>query len=193
MTPRVVTCSLYTCIMCYCVISASAYTSAGPVSLKENGVFTFVSTSGCTDWHTAHSTLRPRHVVSCSSRSSQISIFPTSCANDAKSCDMFSLHLYHVLLCHLCICVHFRRAVSLKENGVFTFVSTSGYSDWHTAHSTHNTDEDEAKTTEEAFHDPERDEVQLVAWLVASPKGPQRTKNGGGGMIPRQAWSPLYA
>ena len=35
--------------MCYCVISASAYTSAGSLSLKQNGVFTFVITSGRTD------------------------------------------------------------------------------------------------------------------------------------------------
>ena len=48
------TCSLYTCVMCDCVISASAYTSAGRLSLKQNGVFTFVITSGCTDLHTAH-------------------------------------------------------------------------------------------------------------------------------------------
>ena len=34
-----VTCSLYTCVMCDCVISASAYTSAGRLSLKQNGVF----------------------------------------------------------------------------------------------------------------------------------------------------------
>ena len=35
--------------MCYCDTSASAYTSAGPLSLKQNGVYTFVITSGCTD------------------------------------------------------------------------------------------------------------------------------------------------
>ena len=33
-----VTSSLYTCVMCYCVIIAPAYTSAGPWSLKQNGV-----------------------------------------------------------------------------------------------------------------------------------------------------------
>ena len=38
--------------MCYCVITASAYTSAGPLSLKQNGVVTFVITSGSTDLHT---------------------------------------------------------------------------------------------------------------------------------------------
>ena len=32
---------------------------------------------------------------------------------------IFPTHLCHVLLCHLCICVHFRRALSLKQNGVF--------------------------------------------------------------------------
>ena len=43
--------------MCCCVVSASVYTSAGPLSLKQNGVFTLVITSGCTDSaHTAHST-----------------------------------------------------------------------------------------------------------------------------------------
>ena len=42
----------------------------------------------------------------------------------------FSLvHLCHVLPCHLC--------TSLKQNGVFTLVITSGYTDSHTAHSTH--------------------------------------------------------
>ena len=40
--------------MCYCVISASVYTSAGPLSLKQNGVFTLVVTPVCTDLHTAH-------------------------------------------------------------------------------------------------------------------------------------------
>ena len=42
--------------ICYCVSSALAYTSAGPLSLKQNCVFTFVTTSGHTDSHTAHST-----------------------------------------------------------------------------------------------------------------------------------------
>ena len=53
--------------------------------------------------------------------------------------------------------------------------------------------EDEAKRTGEAFHDLVRDEVPLVALLVASPTGPQRIRNGGGGIRPRQAWSLLYA
>ena len=48
------TCALVSCF--YCAISASACTSAGPFSLKQNGVFTYVITSGCTDLHTAHST-----------------------------------------------------------------------------------------------------------------------------------------
>ena len=34
-----VTFSLYTCVMCYCVISASAYTSARPSSLKQKRCF----------------------------------------------------------------------------------------------------------------------------------------------------------
>ena len=57
-TPRVtgVTLSLYTCVMWYCVITAPAYTSAGNLSLKQNGVVTFYITSGRTDLHTAHST-----------------------------------------------------------------------------------------------------------------------------------------
>ena len=42
--------------MCYSVIFASPYTSASPLSLKQNGVFTLVTTSGYTDLHTAHST-----------------------------------------------------------------------------------------------------------------------------------------
>ena len=44
-----VTFSLYTSVICYCVTIALAYTSAGLLSLKQNGVFTFVITSGCTD------------------------------------------------------------------------------------------------------------------------------------------------
>ena len=35
-----VTSSLYTYVMCYCVVTASAYTPAGPLSLKQNGVYT---------------------------------------------------------------------------------------------------------------------------------------------------------
>ena len=80
--------------------------------------------------------------------------------------------------------------LSLKQNGAFTFVITSGYTDSHTAHSTHNTDEDEAKKTEEAFHNLERDEVQLVCVTRCKPErpsGPQRTRNGDGGTRPRQA------
>ena len=42
-------------MICYCDISASAYTSAGPLSLKQNGVYTFVITSGRTDCHWAPS------------------------------------------------------------------------------------------------------------------------------------------
>ena len=49
-----VTFSLNTCVMCYRVITAPAYTSAGPMSLKQNGVSTFLITSGCTDLHTGH-------------------------------------------------------------------------------------------------------------------------------------------
>ena len=45
----VVTLSLYTCVRCFCVITASAYTHTGPVSLKQNGVYTLVITSCCTD------------------------------------------------------------------------------------------------------------------------------------------------
>ena len=44
-----VTSSLCAYVMCYCVITASAYTSAGSLSLKQNGVYTKVITSGCTD------------------------------------------------------------------------------------------------------------------------------------------------
>ena len=43
------TSSLYTCVMCCCVIGASTYTSAGPLGLKQNGVYTLVITPGCTD------------------------------------------------------------------------------------------------------------------------------------------------
>ena len=35
--------------MCHCVTAVSAYTSAGPLSLKQNGVYTSVITSVCTD------------------------------------------------------------------------------------------------------------------------------------------------
>ena len=48
-----VLCALLACVI---VSSASAYTSAGPSSLKQNGVVTFVSTLGYTDSHIAHST-----------------------------------------------------------------------------------------------------------------------------------------
>ena len=49
-----VTFSLNTCVMCYCAITAPAYTSPGPLSINQNGVFTFVITSGYTHVHTAH-------------------------------------------------------------------------------------------------------------------------------------------
>ena len=42
-------------VVCYRVSTAVAYTFAGPLSLKQNGVFTYHTTSGCTAWHTAHS------------------------------------------------------------------------------------------------------------------------------------------
>ena len=47
---RTVTFSLYTCVICYRASTAPAYTSAGPLSLKQNGVDTLV----ITDSHTAH-------------------------------------------------------------------------------------------------------------------------------------------
>ena len=46
----------YTRVICYRTSTAHAYTSAGPLSLKQKGVFTFVITSGHTNQHTAHST-----------------------------------------------------------------------------------------------------------------------------------------
>ena len=39
------------------------------------------------------------------------------------------VHLCHLLLCQHCTCAHFRRPSSLKQNGVYTFVITSGYTD----------------------------------------------------------------
>ena len=51
--------------MCYSVIFASAYTSAWPLSLKQNGVFTLVTTSAYTDSHTAHSTHSTHFVRHC--------------------------------------------------------------------------------------------------------------------------------
>ena len=42
-----------TSVICYHVSTALANTSAGPLSLKQNGVFTYHTTSGCTDQHTA--------------------------------------------------------------------------------------------------------------------------------------------
>ena len=42
-------------VICCRVSTALAYTFAGPLSLKQNGVFTCRTTSGCTDQHTAHS------------------------------------------------------------------------------------------------------------------------------------------
>ena len=47
---------LCTGVICDSVSTALAYTSAGPLSLKQNGVFTHHTASGCTDPHTAHST-----------------------------------------------------------------------------------------------------------------------------------------
>ena len=47
---RTVTFHLYTCVICYCVISSSAYISEAPLSLKQNCVDTLV----ITDSHTAH-------------------------------------------------------------------------------------------------------------------------------------------
>ena len=42
---------LCTSVIRYSVSSALAYTFAGPLSLKQNGVFTYHTTSGCTDPH----------------------------------------------------------------------------------------------------------------------------------------------
>ena len=42
-------------VICYRVSTALTYTFAGPLSLKQNGVFTHHTASGCTDEHTAHS------------------------------------------------------------------------------------------------------------------------------------------
>ena len=36
-------------VVCHCITTAFAYTSAGPLGLEQNGVFTFVITSVCTD------------------------------------------------------------------------------------------------------------------------------------------------
>ena len=49
--------------MCHCVISASAHTSAGPLSLKQNGVFTFVITSGGTHCTLRTLTTSPEQVI----------------------------------------------------------------------------------------------------------------------------------
>ena len=51
---------LCTGVICYRVSTALAYTSAGPLSLKRNGVSTDHTTSGCTDQHTAHSSHKSR-------------------------------------------------------------------------------------------------------------------------------------
>ena len=40
---------LYIRFMCHCVTAVSAYTSSGSLSLKQNGVYTSVITSVCTD------------------------------------------------------------------------------------------------------------------------------------------------
>ena len=56
LAPRLTGVTSFTCVICYSVSTALAYTSAGPLSLKQNGVFTLVITSGYTDPHTAHST-----------------------------------------------------------------------------------------------------------------------------------------
>ena len=46
---------LSTSVICHSVSTALAYTFARQLSLKQIGVVTFVTTSGCTDQHTAHS------------------------------------------------------------------------------------------------------------------------------------------
>ena len=47
------------------------------------------------------------------------------------------VHLCHVLLCHICICVHFRRALGPQAKRCFHIVIASGCTDQHTAQSTH--------------------------------------------------------
>ena len=54
--------------ICYCVNTALAYTFAGHLSLKQNGVFTSATTSGYTDSHTAHSLHIGSRTGYCSSR-----------------------------------------------------------------------------------------------------------------------------
>ena len=72
--------------------------------------------------------LRPRHVIFCSATSSQFSILLMFCESDAKSygCDIFPVHLCHVLQCHHCICVHFRRALESQAKRCLHIIITSG-------------------------------------------------------------------
>ena len=57
---------------------------------------------------------------------------------DDGTCVIYPAHMCHVLQCHHCICVHFRRALeSQAKNGEFTFVITSGCTNVHTAHTPH--------------------------------------------------------
>ena len=55
---RVVKCDIFhfcSGVMCCHVSTALAYTFAGPLGLKQNGVFTYQTTSGYTGQYTAHS------------------------------------------------------------------------------------------------------------------------------------------
>ena len=53
---------LCTSVICHSVNIARVHSSAGPLSLKQNGVFPYHTTSCCTDQYAAHSTHKP-HLV----------------------------------------------------------------------------------------------------------------------------------
>ena len=61
------------------------------------------------------------------------------CESDARSygCDIFPVHLCHVLLCHHCICVHFRRALESQAKRCLHINRHIGLHRLSTAHILH--------------------------------------------------------
>ena len=59
-------------------------------------------------------------------------------ASSWTSCDIFPVHLCHVLLCRHCICVHFRRALGSQSKRCFPHLSSHRVAPIvHCAHSPH--------------------------------------------------------
>ena len=65
-------------------------------------------------------------------------VFFSSCrTRRVDSCDIFPVHLCHVLLCHHCICVHFRRALESQAKRCLHISHHIGLHRLSTAHSHH--------------------------------------------------------